>query len=85
MGAPGDTDGGEEVAQRTVDADTHPDAAEADHGQEAVAEDGGCAVGVDACLGHEVEQEVDGGGAEEADAVDVRELGFPGLHGLGRR
>lgn len=30
--APGDTDGGEEVAQGPVDADAHADAAEADHG-----------------------------------------------------
>lgn len=30
--APGDTDGGEEVAQGAVDTDAHADAAEADHG-----------------------------------------------------
>lgn len=71
MGTPSDTDGGEEVAEGAIDTDAHADTAEADHGEEAVAEDGGCAVGVDACFGHEVEQEVDGGGAEEADAVDV--------------
>lgn len=38
-----------------------------------------CTVGVDATLGHEVEEGVDGSGADESDAVDIGELRLAGL------
>lgn len=79
VGAPNDGDDTREISERVVDAHTHTDTAEADHGDEAVPEDGGRAISVDAGLGHEVEEEVDGRGAEQADAVDVRKLGFTRL------
>ena len=54
-----------------IDADSHPDTSDADHGDEAVPEDRGGSIGVDSRFGHEVEQEVDGCCAEQPDAVDV--------------
>jgi hypothetical protein len=71
VGAPHDRHGCEGVSDRVIDSHCHADTAEADHGQETVAEDGGCAVRVDPRVGHEVEKEVDCRGTEEADAVDV--------------
>lgn len=51
------------------------------HRQETVPEHGCCPVGVDPAFAHEVEQGVDGDGAEEGDRVDVGELTLSRLQG----
>lgn len=71
VGTPHDGDDGQDVADDMVDADANPDATQADHGQEAVAQHRGGAVRVDPVLRHEVEQRVDGHCAQQAHAVDV--------------
>lgn len=62
-----------------LEASDDGDHAKDDEGEETVAQHRGCPVGVDATLGHEVEEGVNGSGADEGDAVDVGELGLAGL------
>lgn len=62
-----------------LEAGDDGDHAEDDEGKETVAQYRCCPVRIDATLGHEVEESVDGSGADEGDAVDVGKLRFARL------
>lgn len=62
-----------------LEAEHDREHAEEDEREDAVPEDGRRAVRVDAALGHEVEEAVHGGRADQGHAVDVRELGLARL------
>jgi hypothetical protein len=79
VGTPHDREDGEAVTDGRVDADADTERAEEDHRYQTITQHTGGSVSVDAGFRHEVEEEVDGGRAEQADPVDVGELRFPRL------
>ena len=60
MGTPDDGEDAEDVSDGMIDTHSYAERAEKDHGYETVSEDRSCAVRIDPCRRHEVEEEVYG-------------------------